>query len=605
MVTINNKEACCGCNACGDICPRKAIVFVPDNEGFLYPQIDTERCIKCGLCNKICPIENHEAKLANSELKPECFVANHKHLDIRFDSTSGGAFTALAEAMLKNGGYVGGAVYTEDWHVKQIITDKIDDLPRLRSSKYIQSNALGYYSRAKELLEKGNRLLFVGLPCQVVALRNFLNKEYDNLILVELICRYINSPLAYEKYLKYLETEYDSEIVYIKPKNKELGWRELTHKVVFKNGKTYYGTIKKDKFMKASMGANCLSRPSCYECKFKGFPRNADITIGDYWVKEITSKLDDNTGTSIILLNTKKGKEYFGTAKKYLKVENADLEKVKEGNPALTDSLPRESVDRSIFYKRILDEPFDVVVDDLCGENYLSIKRKMKNIAYVLYKQLHYARFNIRAWGQFLYLNFFHPAVKSAIVNRKVIYITGNCVFEIHKKSSVELNGYLIVGVSPFRKSKLETRIKMGEGSRMIIGDYGPGGYAFGYGSDIELFNGAVLESKGGPSTNMNTTIICMNKIVIGQVVAIGRNVTIRDNNGGHLININGYIDARPVIIGEHVWLCEGSTVLAGVKIGDGTIVGAGSIVNKSLPAHVTASGNPVKIGTEGIEWKM
>ena len=119
----------------------------------------------------------------------------------------------------------------------------------------------------------------------MAALKAYLKKDYENLLIVDLICRYINSPKIYHKYLDYLEREYKSKVVYIKAKNKELGWKKLTHKIVFKNGTTYYGTIDIDKFMKASMGSNCLSRPSCYKCKFKGFPRIADITIGDYWTR--------------------------------------------------------------------------------------------------------------------------------------------------------------------------------------------------------------------------------------------------------------------------------------------------------------------------------
>ena len=604
MIKITQKRDCCGCNACGDICPRNAIVFKTDNEGFWYPSIDSSKCIDCGLCNKVCPIENNE-NIQNDNLKtPITYAAIHKNNQIRFDSTSGGLFTALAEPFIKNGGYVGGAVYTQDWNVQQIVTNQIDDLKRLRNSKYIQSDASGYYKRIKELLVDGEKVMAVGLPCQIAALRHYLAKDYDNLITVDLICRYINSPMVYHKYLEYLEKKYQSKVVYIKPKNKELGWRKLTHKVVFENGSTYYGTFQVDKFMKASMQSNCLSRPACYSCSFKGFPRYADISLGDYWSPKGDNVLDDDTGTSVVMLNSNKGMEYFENIKKKIKYNEIPLDKVIKGNLALTTPLPKESINREVFYKRIESEPFDTVVDDMCSMP-VSFKHKVKIILRVAKRVFTFSHCRIKPLFQFIYLNFFHPAVHSNFLKGNLIYVTPHCDIEISRKASIELDGYLVLGGSTFKHTKLETRLKMADGAKLIIGNLSSGGYGFGYGSDVEIFKNATLISKGGPSTNMGATIICQNKIVIGEMVAIGRNVTIRDNNGGHLININGYIDARPVIIGEHVWLCEQCTILSGVKIGDGTIVGARSVVNKSLPPHVSVSGNPAQIGSEGIEWKM
>ncbi len=605
MIILQAKSDCCGCNACGDICPRNAVTFESDNEGFLYPRIDEGKCVNCGLCNKVCPIENIADIPNGNSPTPVTVAAVHKNNQIRFDSTSGGMFTALAEPFIKEDGYVGGAVYTGDWNVKQIVTNDIEDLKRLRSSKYIQSDASGYYRTIKELLDSEQKVLAVGLPCQIAALRHFLQKDYDNLLTIDLICRYINSPFAYRKYLDYLEDEYKSKIVYIKPKNKELGWRKLTHKVVFENGSTYYGTFQVDKFMKASMQSNCLSRPACYDCKFKGFPRFADISIGDYWSRKGENELDDDTGTSVVLLNSAKGTQYFERIKRKIKSNEVPLDKVIAGNPALVKPLPKESIDRETFYERINKEPFDVVVDSMCKFPEPSLKRKMVTVLKVIKRELSFSRCHIFPILQFIRLNFFHPAVHSDIWKGNVIFVSPHCDIEISRKASVVLNGYLTLGNSPFKHSKLETRIRMQDGAKLEIGNLSTGGYGFGYGSDVEIFSGAALISKGGPSTNMNTTIICQRKIVIGEMVAIGRNVTIRDNNGGHLININGYRDAQPVLVGEHVWLCEGCTVMSGVKIGDGTIVGAHSVVNRSLPPHVVVSGNPAAIGSEGIEWKM
>lgn len=607
MIEIKNKVDCCGCNACGDACPKGCISFKTDNEGFWYPEVDKEVCVDCHLCEKVCPIIHAEELKKNDFEKPKCYAAIHKNLEVRFDSTSGGIFSALAEQMYKEDGYVGGAIYDENFGVKFFISNDKNDLPQLRSSKYLQSNSEGMYKHVRDLLRQGEKVLVCALPCQIAALKGYLRKDHDNLITVDLICRYINSPMAYRKYLDALEEEYGSKIVYIKAKNKELGWHKLTHKTVFANGKTYYGTFQVDKFMKASMMLNCLSRPSCYECSFKGFPRYGDITIGDYWTKD-KSNLDDDTGTSVIMLNSKKGEAYFEKIKKKLKSEEVSFEAVLPGNPALLKPLPKSSVSREEFFTRVKEENFFHVVDDMAGRVKLSTKGKIKNVLRkakrflkVIYKELYFSQFHPKPLWQFLYLNFFHPAIKSNILQGKVIYTTPYCVYEISKKAHVELGGSLTFGNSVFRKSRLETRIRMQDGAKMIIG----GDYAFGYGSDIEIFKDAVLESKGGPSTNMNTTIICQSKIVIGKEVAIGRDVTIRDNNGGHLISINGYRNALPIIIGDHCWLTQSVTVMSGVKLGDGTIISAGTLVNTSFPPRCVVGGFPAQITHRDVYWKM
>ena len=611
MINVQNKVDCCGCNACGDICAHNAITFKTDNEGFWYPEVDKQKCVDCHLCEKVCPIIHAEELKKNDYVEPKCVAAINKNLEVRFDSTSGGVFSALAEKMYKGGGYVGGAIYTDEWGVKFFISNNNEDLPALRSSKYLQSNSEGMYRKIRDLLKNGEKVLVCGLPCQIVALKAFLRKDYENLILVDLICRYINSPMAYRKYLDTLEKEYGSKVVYIKAKNKELGWRKLTHKVVFKNDKTYYGTITDDIFMKASMKLNCLSRPSCYECKFKNFPRYGDITIGDYWIDRSKSSLDDDTGTSIVLLNNKKGEAYFAEIRKKLKCEDVSFESIKKGNAALYKSLPDSSVNRDEFFRRIKTEDFRVVVDSMSVElekrsatwktKFKAKLNDCKTIIKTFIKAYRTAQHKPMPLWQFFYLNFYHKAVKGNVWRGHAIFPTPYCVFEISKKATIELHGPLLFGNSVFRHTKLETRIRMQDGAKMIIG----GSYAFGYGSDIEIFKDAVLESKGGPSTNMNTTIICQSKIVIGREVAIGRDVTLRDNNGDHLISINGYIDKMPIIIGDHCWLTQDVTIMSGVKIGDGTIISAGTLVNSSFPARCVVGGSPARITKRNVYWKM
>jgi coenzyme F420-reducing hydrogenase beta subunit len=272
MINITDKSKCCGCCACVDICSRKAITLKTDIEGFWYPEVDTQLCNDCGLCEKICPELNIRDLKVNDFPKPiKTIAAVHKKMNVRWDSTSGGAFSALADTMYEQGGYVSGAIYNEDFSVRNYISNNPEDISKLRSSKYLQSKAEGLYSEIRTLLRKGEKVLACGTPCQMAALRSFLIKDYDNLIIVDFICRGVNSPKVYRKYLDSLEHKYGGKVVYVKAKNKELGWRNLTRKVVFDNGKEYYGVAMEDDFRRG-YHTNVYCRPSCYACQYKDFP---------------------------------------------------------------------------------------------------------------------------------------------------------------------------------------------------------------------------------------------------------------------------------------------------------------------------------------------
>ena len=239
MIDIKNKKDCCGCHACGDVCHAQAITFHTDHEGFWYPEVDKEKCTDCHLCEKICPMINIDKLKHNDLSEPKVFGGYNKDIVIRFDSTSGGIFTLLAQAMYKQKGYVSGAIYTDDLKVFNFISNDKKDLKRLRSSKYVQSNAEGLYKQIKQLLIAGEKVLACGSPCQMAALRSFLRKDYDNLIIVDFLCRATNSPKVFEKYKESLEARYGSKIVSIKDKNKDHGWHSLARKITFENGQVY------------------------------------------------------------------------------------------------------------------------------------------------------------------------------------------------------------------------------------------------------------------------------------------------------------------------------------------------------------------------------
>lgn len=594
-----SKPECCGCNSCGDICPTKAIKFETDNEGFWYPSINYDLCTHCEACTKICPNLDPTSHSCNNFQDPISFGAYNKNLEIRFDSTSGGIFSAIAEIFYKEGGYVGGAVYNEDFSATQYISDKKEDLKRLRSSKYLQSNASGFYIEVKKALKTEKPVFVCGTPCQIAALYNFLGKNYANLYTADFICNSVASPLAHRKYLDYLEFEYNSKITSFKAKNKELGWRSLTKKSTFANGKSYYGIKGSDLYSRA-YHSHMISRPSCYNCPFKGFPRVADISLGDFWgVEHYDKELDNNTGTSAIMINTEQGRALFEKTSKRIISKKVNVKDFFKGNPSLLYSIKEPNFDRIAFFNDLhklnfkqLSEKYFPLQENTGSllRQILRIGRNVKNLTRLRPKPL---------W-QFFYLNFIHSAIKTDWKKGHLLYPTPFCIFEIDKSATVEVHGMIRLGLKKFKNSKLESRFLIGKNSKLIF----QGNFRFGYGCDVEVFNGAELKLGADSGGNIGLTLICGNKIEIGSHTFYGRDVSIRDTNGGHIIAMQGYKETNPVNIGDFVWICSQSNIMPGVKVGDGSVIGSNSVVISHVPSHVLVSGHPARIIDKEIYWK-
>lgn len=334
-------KRCNGCTACKQICPVGAISIQKNNLGFDEAIIDLEKCKHCGLCDKVCAekIDYH----SKNRIKPSLYAAWSKNEDIRINSTTGGLFSEFALAFIKeNENYICGAVYTQNHFVKHIITDKKSDIEKLRQSKYIQSEIGNCYSEIKALLVSNKKVLFVGTPCQVVGLYKYLGKEYKNLYTIDLICLGVNSPTIYRKYLDELENQYESKIKQVWFKNKTNGWNNFSTKIIFENGQEYLQSRWDDHFMQSFIGPKSLfMREICYSCKFKNYPRNADITLGDFW--GVTQKLDSDKGTSAVFLNNKKGDFLFKNIMKNIHYKKRNLKEVNNGNLALFISVQKPS----------------------------------------------------------------------------------------------------------------------------------------------------------------------------------------------------------------------------------------------------------------------
>lgn len=357
MINIE-KNTCTACGACNNICPNNSISMKEDEEGFLYPLVDKEKCIHCSLCEKVCPILNKPEEKNN--LHPKVYAAWSLDDEVRINSTSGGMFTEFASTIVSNGGFVAGVKYNESHMVEHYIIHDETELPILRQSKYVQSKIGFVFRDIKELLDEDKFVMFVGAPCQVGGLLKFLGKNYDNLLLLDFICRGVNSPKAYSKYLESLKRQYHSEIKRVWFKNKMNGWNKFGTKIEFVNGKEYYGDRYTDLFMKGYLHYNLYIRPCCSQCQFKGFPRYSDITLGDFWGVKLENKsLDIDKGTSVVIINSQKGEAYFDALKSIIFYEGSNLRDVLSFNQCTMKSIVMgkdrdyffENIDKIDFYK--------------------------------------------------------------------------------------------------------------------------------------------------------------------------------------------------------------------------------------------------------------
>ena len=307
ITTKLNYKMCTGCSACVSTCPVSALRMEPDEYGYYKAVLDRDKCTNCGKCTTICPAFN---KLNNdNKTLPDCFefvALEEKKLK---SSSSGGAFTVLAEEFISWGGCVAGAAWTEDFRAEHIIIDKAEDIYKLQKSKYLQSDLNDIFLRIEKKLEDNVPVLFSGCPCQVAGLKAFLNKDYDNLLLVDILCSYSPSPMFFRKYL---EDSFPGGISAYEFRHKKniSSWDCTTVKITKKDGlETVVNGGGQDDFQRVFHN-KIMIPPHCEKCRFQNYPRTGDITLGDFWGIEKHDPQAASKGVSVILSNNKKG-QYF------------------------------------------------------------------------------------------------------------------------------------------------------------------------------------------------------------------------------------------------------------------------------------------------------
>jgi len=398
MIEIKDKKDCCGCSACVQKCPKQCISLKEDNEGFLYPEVDKSICIDCGLCEKVCPV------LHQCEPRKPLKVYAAKNLDeeIRRQSSSGGVFTLLAEQIIQEGGVVFGARFDENWEVKHDYTETIEGLAAFRGSKYVQSRMGDNYRKAEDFLKQGRKVLFSGTPCQIAGLKRFLRKEYDNLLAIDFVCHGVPSPGVWRQYLK--ETvarmcdknsvstdpisKENAHVESISFRDKSSGWKKYSFTLTLsttsrsgaKNTVSLCEVHSKNIYMRGFL-ANLYLRPSCYTCVAKSGKSCSEIAIADFWkIEEIDSSMDDDKGTSLVLIYTQKGMETFNVRKNSIKEKS-----YKEA--LLGNSSIEKSVQKNEYVSKFWDcfswtgfADLDWINNDMTPTLLFRIKRIIKKI---------------------------------------------------------------------------------------------------------------------------------------------------------------------------------------------------------------------------------
>ncbi len=380
MIDIKNPADCCGCSACASICAHDAISMKPDALGFLYPEVDKDKCVDCGLCDKVCAFNDHYDKSLNFD-KPIAYAARHKDMSEIETSRSGAAFIAISDYILEQGGVVYGAGYTDHFRVVHKRATTKDERNEFKGSKYVQSDMNMVFRQVKQDLNDGLTVLFSGTPCQTSGLNSYVGKRLrENLFLIDIVCHGVPSPFMWRDYIAYLEKKQGAPIVWVDFRDKQkYGWK--AHHETFKfqggGGKMSFTFL----FYK-----HIMFRKSCGKCLFTNTHRPSDITIADFWGWEKTDPTfnADDKGCSLMLINTEKGRKLFEAVQNRMNTLPANLEDCMQPNLMHPSAIHPE---RDQFEKEYAAKGFEYVFHKYCKEKWISkVKSKLRRLKSIIEK---------------------------------------------------------------------------------------------------------------------------------------------------------------------------------------------------------------------------
>ena len=374
-------ELCVGCGACFSSCHKNAISMEKNEFGYYKPTIDIEKCVNCGICTKVCPVVN-EVVRSNSET-PECYEVVAADKEILEKSSSGGAFSLLAHEVFEKGGCVFGAAWTDDFSVEHIMIDNENDMYKLRKSKYLQSYVGDTFRKVKEKLEEEKFVLFSGCPCQAAGLKQYLgSKEYDNLLIVDLLCGNAPSP---DFFKKYIQDSYGNNILKYEFRDKTYGWNPVTTKVTFKDGAILLINKAYQSDYQRVYHNHTMCPYHCENCKYQNVPKIGDITIGDFWwINSNDKEVDSRQGISALLVNNEKAKDFFDNINEsnFKVKKQVPFEWLKGNGFTVKGTHNFVSPKRSLFYDAIRTMPFSKAVNYALKPKYGTYRQNESVLCY-------------------------------------------------------------------------------------------------------------------------------------------------------------------------------------------------------------------------------
>ena len=360
-------QNCSSCAACANVCSRNAISMRLDDEGFYRPVIDSEKCVGCGMCERVCPWSKMVDNPNVSAEQPKTVAAYVKDSSVRLQSSSGGIFTVLAEQILDDGGVVVGVAQVASTRFGHIVVHNKADLTKLRGSKYVQADVGLIYKEVRSLLKAGRKVLFSGTPCQVAGLYAVLGNAATtaDLFTVDIVCHGTPSVKVFEKYVREMEKTENSALDNINFRDKKEGWSgyALLHR--FESGKSVSVHHNRSEYMHLFLSRICQN-VSCEDCHYRKLPRIADITLGDYWgISKYHPEMNDNKGTSVVLLNTTPGSMLFESVADKVVQCDSKVENAIAGNPCIVRSS-KPHLKRAEFFANLDKYSLDQLIKAYC-----------------------------------------------------------------------------------------------------------------------------------------------------------------------------------------------------------------------------------------------
>lgn len=372
-------DTCCGCMKCVEICPVGAIKEVIDDEGFSVPMIDDKLCVKCGQCEKRCQYNNVKPSEPEITLK---FAAQYNNDQVRKNSTSGGIFTALSDYFFSLNGAIFGVKLNPDFTASYYKATDRQSWTAMHGSKYIQADSSKLFQAVKD--EYVNKpVLVVATPCVIAAIREFFqNKVPANVFLVDIVCHGVTSPKVFHDTIKFIENKSRENVISYQFRSKEKGWHTYIESASTSSG----NVLMNERYMRVFRGlygSQCISRKSCSVCPYANMNRQGDMTIGDCWgIDQVAPDFDDNKGTSLVLINSAKGKEIFEKIKPKLNIMSLNKDDCMQEQLV---SPSRESRKRNRFWAEYSSKGFEFVAKKYSRYGVIN---DFKHIIYPLYKKI-------------------------------------------------------------------------------------------------------------------------------------------------------------------------------------------------------------------------